>query len=143
MGQKPNQIRTNVRAGLPVHGKSCRDSTTKRIPRDPTRDTCSTTVCSRSFLVTNTTVIPPTRWIASPLESSVLDEGSSVMRLVPLCIVIDLLRGFCSRAFDLNVGSPLTGIVMNVEWETRSTHNTGGREFGKSKRYMFPGNLFA
>jgi len=132
MNQNPNQIRTNVRAGLPVHGRSCRDSTTKWIPRDPTRDRYSIAVCSRDSLVTNTTVIPPTKWIASPLESSVLDEGSSVMRLVPLCIVIDLLRGFCSRAFGLNVGSPLTGIVMNVESGKRGQLTT--REAGNSER---------
>jgi len=59
-------------------------------------------------MVTNTTVMPPTTWIASPSHSSVLDEGLSAMRSVPLCIVIGLLRGFCNRAFGLKVGSSWT-----------------------------------
>ena len=130
----PNQtkIHTNVRAGLLPHSKSYGIPATKRTPRNPIGKTYSIAIGFRGSLVTNTTVIPPTKWIASPSERSVLDEGSSVMRLFPLCIVIGLLRGFCSRGFGINVGSSLTEIVMNVEGKKRGRLTTW--EIGNSER---------
>jgi len=66
------------------------------------------------------------------------------MRLSPLRTVIGLLRGFCSRAFGINVGSSLTKISMNVKGKKRgSTHDMGDRKFGKSERYVLSRNLLA
>ena len=79
------------------------------------KEKCSIAIGFQYPLVTNTTVTLPTNWTVSPSQSSVLDEGSSVMILIPLCIVMGLLRGFCSRAFGLKVGSSWTGIDKILE----------------------------
>lgn len=132
MSLRLNYIRTDVCAGLLVHNKGRRASATKRIPRGPRRERYLIAIGFWGFAVTNTIVTPPTKWIESPLERSTLDEGSSVMRLAPLCIVIGLLRGFCSRAFGLNVASPLTEICMNIGSRKHSQLTT--LEAGNSDR---------